>query len=210
MDSRTPIVATTLARPLPTPAPPPPVVERRPPRWLAGSAAAVALVAITALGALLRFQAFGHVNANPYYDAAVRSMALNWHNFFVGAAEPAAGVSVDKIPFDLWLQVASVKLFGFSSTALRLPEALAATAAIPLLYDLIRRLFGSVAGLVAALALGASGRRSAVELNPNSFTDATWSQRSKGILSTDTPAAGSAAPTKKLCQFSAMLRTAAS
>ena len=146
-------MATTLAPPLPTPAPPPPVVERRPPRWLAGSAAAVALVAITALGAVLRFQAFGQVHPNPYYDAAVRSMALNWHNFFVGAAEPAAGVSVDKIPFDLWLQVASVKLFGFSSTALRLPEALAATAAIPLLYDLIRRLFGSVAGLVAALAL---------------------------------------------------------
>jgi 4-amino-4-deoxy-L-arabinose transferase-like glycosyltransferase len=80
-------------------------------------------------------------------------MAQSWHNFFVGAAEPAAGVSVDKIPFDLWLQVASVKLFGFTSTALRLPEALAATAAIPLLYDLVRRLFGSVAGLVAALAL---------------------------------------------------------
>jgi 4-amino-4-deoxy-L-arabinose transferase-like glycosyltransferase len=146
-------VATTVARPLPPPAPPPPVVARRSPPWLAGWPYAVALVAITALGALLRFQAFGHVNPNPYYDAAVRSMALNWHNFFVGAAEPAAGVSVDKIPFDLWLQVASVKLFGFSSTALRLPEALAATAAIPLLYDLIRRLFGSVAGLVAALAL---------------------------------------------------------
>jgi 4-amino-4-deoxy-L-arabinose transferase-like glycosyltransferase len=146
-------VATTLARPLPTPAPPAPVVERRPPRWLAGWAAAVALVAITALGAVLRFQAFGQVHPNPYYDAAVRSMAQSWHNFFVGAAEPAAGVSVDKIPFDLWLQVASVKLFGFSSTALRLPEALGATVAIPLLYDLVRRLFGSVAGLVAALAL---------------------------------------------------------
>ena len=116
-------------------------------------AAALALVAITALGAYLRFDAFGAVHPNPYYDAAVRSMAQSWHNFFVGAADPSAGVSVDKIPFDLWLQVASVKLFGFSSTALRLPEALAATAAIPLLYDLVRRLFGSVAGLVAALAL---------------------------------------------------------
>ncbi|HEV7460121.1 MAG TPA: glycosyltransferase family 39 protein [Solirubrobacteraceae bacterium] len=110
-------------------------------------------MAITALGAYLRLNAFGEVHPNPYYDAAVRSMAQSWHNFFVGAAEPAAGVSVDKIPFDLWLQVASVKLFGFSSTALRLPEALGATAAIPLLYDLVRRLFGSTAGLVAALAL---------------------------------------------------------
>src|SRR6476660_4474552 len=63
---------------------------------------------------------------------------------------------------------------------------------------------------MTTVAARASGRRSAVELNPNSFTDATWSQRSKGILSTDTPAAGSAAPTKKLCQLSDMLRTAAS
>jgi 4-amino-4-deoxy-L-arabinose transferase-like glycosyltransferase len=151
--SRPPIVATTVARPLPPPAPPALAVARRPPRWNAGWAAALALVAITALGALLRFDAFAQVHPNPYYDAAVRSMALNWHNFVVGAADPAAGVSVDKIPLDLWLQVASVKLFGFSSTALRLPEALAASAAIPLLFDLVRRLFGSVAGLVAALAL---------------------------------------------------------
>jgi hypothetical protein len=93
-------VATTVARPLPPPAPPAPVVTRRPPRWLAGWPAAAALVAITALGAVLRFQVFGQVHPNPYYDAAVRSMAQSWHNFFVGAAEPAAGVSVDKIPFD--------------------------------------------------------------------------------------------------------------
>jgi 4-amino-4-deoxy-L-arabinose transferase-like glycosyltransferase len=146
-------VATTLVRPPPRPAAPQPLPPVRAPRWPAVSAAALALVAITALGALLRFYAFGRVHPNPYYDAAVRSMTLSWHNFFVGAAEPAAAVSVDKIPLDLWAQVASVKLFGFSSAALRLPEALAATAAIPLLYDLIRRLFGSVAGLVAALAL---------------------------------------------------------
>ena len=145
-------MATTVAR-TPPPALPGSTGTRRVPPWAAGATVAAALVAITTIGALLRFYAFAGVHPNPYYDAAVRSMALGWHNFFVGAAEPAAAVSVDKIPFDLWLQVASVKLFGFSSTALRLPEALAATAAIPLLYDLIRRLFGSVAGLVAALAL---------------------------------------------------------
>jgi hypothetical protein len=48
-------------------------------------------------------------------------------------------VPVDKAPADLWLQVASVKLFGFTSTALRLPEVtaailvLGATAAAPAL-----------------------------------------------------------------------------
>jgi 4-amino-4-deoxy-L-arabinose transferase-like glycosyltransferase len=54
---------------------------------------------------------------------------------------------------DLWLQVASTKLFGFSSVAVRLPEALAAVAAVPLVYDLVRRMFGRKAGLGAAAAL---------------------------------------------------------
>src|SRR4051794_54781 len=114
---------------------------------------AVPLAAITLVGALLRLWAFDRVPSNPFYDAAVRSMALSWHNFFFGAFEPGAQVSVDKAPADLWLQVASVKLFGFSSTSLRLPEVAAGILAIPLLYDLVRRLFGRPAGLGAAAAL---------------------------------------------------------
>ena len=43
-------------------------------------------------------------------------MGLSWHNFFFGAFEPGGSVSIDKPPVDLWLQVASVKLLGFSST----------------------------------------------------------------------------------------------
>src|SRR5262249_31998160 len=58
-----------------------------------------------------------------------------------------------KTPVDLWLQVASVKLFGYSFTTLRLPEVVAGILAIPLLYDLVRRLFGRRAGLCAAAAL---------------------------------------------------------
>jgi 4-amino-4-deoxy-L-arabinose transferase-like glycosyltransferase len=114
---------------------------------------AAALAAITAIGAALRLASFAHVPPNPYYDAAVRSMAQSWHNFFYGAFEPGGGVSIDKIPVDLWLQVASVKLLGFSSTATRLPEALAGVLAVPLLYDLVRRPFGRTAGVGAAAAL---------------------------------------------------------
>jgi 4-amino-4-deoxy-L-arabinose transferase-like glycosyltransferase len=108
---------------------------------------------ITALAAVLRLWAFDRVPGNPFYDAAVRSMSLSWHNFFFGAMEPAGQVSVDKAPADLWLQVVAVKLFGFSGVVVRLPEVLAAIAAIPLLYDLVRRLFGRTAGLGAALTL---------------------------------------------------------
>jgi 4-amino-4-deoxy-L-arabinose transferase-like glycosyltransferase len=112
-----------------------------------------AIAAITALAAVLRFADFSQVPSNSFYDAAVRSMGLSWHNFFYGAFEPAAQVSVDKTPVDLWLQVASTQLFGFSSVAVRLPEAIAGVLAVPLLYDLVRRLFGRTAGLAAAAAL---------------------------------------------------------
>src|ERR1700730_3466236 len=113
--------------------------------------AAVALIA--AVAAVLRLIDIGQVSPDPYYDAAVRSMSLSWHNFFLGAFEPGGSVSIDKPPLDLWLQVASVKLFGFSSTTLKLPEVIAGTASVPLLFAAVRRVWSVPAALAAALAL---------------------------------------------------------
>ena len=110
----------------------------------------IALASITALAAALRLVDLGAVRLDPFYDAAVRSMGTSWHNFFLGAYEPGGSVSIDKPPVDLWLQVASVKLLGWGSTSLKLPEALAGIASVPLLYAAIRRPFGVLAGLVAA------------------------------------------------------------
>ena len=112
-----------------------------------------ALALITAGAAVLRLIYIGKVAPDPFYDAAVRSMGLSWHNFFFGAFEPGASVSIDKPPVDLWLQVASVKLFGFSSTTLKLPEAFAGIVTVPLLFLAVRRMWSTRAGLAAALAL---------------------------------------------------------
>jgi 4-amino-4-deoxy-L-arabinose transferase-like glycosyltransferase len=114
---------------------------------------AFGVIALTTFAAVIRFWAFGKVQPNPFYDAAVRSMSLSWRNLLFGALEPGGSVSIDKPPVDLWLQVASVKAFGFSSVALRLPEAIAGTLAIPLVYDVVRRGFGQTAGLTAGAAL---------------------------------------------------------
>lgn len=116
------------------------------PRW------AIPLAIVT-LAAVLRLWAIGHDIANPYYDAAVRSMGLSWHNFFFGAIDPSAALSIDKPPLDLWLQVASTKLLGYNRTALALPEALGGIAAVALLYAAIARACGRLAGSLAALAL---------------------------------------------------------
>jgi 4-amino-4-deoxy-L-arabinose transferase-like glycosyltransferase len=113
----------------------------------------VALALITAVAAALRLVDLGAVRLDPFYDAAVRSMGFSWHNLFFGAYEPGGSVSIDKPPADLWLQVASVKLLGWGSTSLKLPEALAGIASVPLLYAAVKRPFGAIAGLVAAAAL---------------------------------------------------------
>jgi 4-amino-4-deoxy-L-arabinose transferase-like glycosyltransferase len=111
------------------------------------------LVALITLGAaVLRLAHIGQVPPDPFYDAAVRSMSLSWHNFFFGVYEPSGSVSIDKPPVDLWLQVISTKLLGYSTTTLKLPEAFAGIAAVPLLYALVRRIWNATAGIVAAFA----------------------------------------------------------
>ena len=119
----------------------------------AGTAEWALVAAITAAAAVLRLVHVGQVAPDPFYDAAVRSMTLSWHNFFFGAFEPGGSVSIDKPPVDLWLQVLSVKLLGFSSTTLKLPEAFAGIASVPLLYVLVRRLWSAPAGIAAAAAM---------------------------------------------------------
>jgi 4-amino-4-deoxy-L-arabinose transferase-like glycosyltransferase len=118
----------------------------------AGGLTWLTLALITAGAAVLRLIHIGQVPPDPFYDAAVKSMTLSWHNFFFGAFEPGGSVSIDKPPVDLWLQVASVKLVGFSNTSLKLPEALAGTLAVPLLFGVVRRMWSTPAGLAAAVA----------------------------------------------------------
>ncbi len=105
------------------------------------------------VAAVLRLWSIGLDAQNPFYDAAVRSMGLSWHNFFFGALDPSGKLAIDKPPVDLWLQVASTKLLGFNRTALALPETLGGIAAVALLYAAVTRAYGRVAGGLAALAL---------------------------------------------------------
>ena len=91
--------------------------------------------------------------ANLYYAATVKSMLQSWHNFFFVSFDPGGFVTVDKPPLGFWIQAASAKLFGFSGFSILLPEALAGVLSVGLIYVLVRRIFGTAAGLLAALAL---------------------------------------------------------
>lgn len=114
----------------------------------------IALGAILILSAVLNFIGLNQEGyANSYYAAAVKSMLQSWHNFFFVSFDPGGFVTVDKPPLGFWLQTLSAKIFGFSSFSLLLPEALAGVLAVALLYYLVRRAFGTGAGLIAALTL---------------------------------------------------------
>lgn len=126
----------------------------------------LALGAIMVLAALLRFanlEAIGQ--ANTYYTAAVASMLQSWPNFFFVAAEPGGSVSVDKPPLGLWLQTLSAFFLGVNGFAVVLPQLLAGLAAVLLLFHLVQRSFGPLAGLLAALALAVTPVAIAVERN---------------------------------------------
>lgn len=117
----------------------------------------VALGAVLLLAAFLdfwRLRLNGY--ANEYYAGAVRSMTSSWHDFLFASFDRGGLVSVDKPPLALWVEAASAKLFGYSGVTILLPEALAGVLAVWLLYLLVARHFGRLAGLAAALALAVS------------------------------------------------------
>jgi 4-amino-4-deoxy-L-arabinose transferase-like glycosyltransferase len=91
--------------------------------------------------------------ANDYYSAAVRSMAGSWHDFLYGSFDAKGLMTVDKPPLALWVEALSVKIFGFNSLAILVPQALMGVASVGLLYDLTRRRWGRIAGTVAGLGL---------------------------------------------------------
>src|SRR6202162_1861224 len=112
--------------------------------------ARICLAAILAMAAALRFWRLGETGfITPYYLAGVRSMMAGWHNFFYNAFDPAGFVSLDKPPVAFWLQTASAKLLGFGTVSVLLPQVLAGLASILVLYALVRRRFGTSAGLLA-------------------------------------------------------------
>ncbi len=117
----------------------------------------VALGGIMLISLFMNFFQLGQNGfGNLYYAAGIRSMLDNWHNFFFVSYDPGGFVTIDKPPLGFWLQVASAKLLGFTPFSVFLPQAIAGVLSVLLLYYLVKRHFGVVAGLLAALALALS------------------------------------------------------
>ena len=130
------------------------VVRGRPadPVWVRPSL--IAIVALAAALCLWDLTISGY--ANTYYAAAARAASESWKAWFFGALDPGSFITVDKPPLSLWLMGLSARALGFSSFSILLPQALCTIAAVGLLYATVRRVFGPVAGLVAAAVLAVS------------------------------------------------------
>ncbi|EDK33400.1 glycosyltransferase family 39 protein [Clostridium kluyveri] len=114
----------------------------------------VALILIVVLSSILNFvnlsiEGYG----NSYYAAAVKSMTMSFKNFFFVSFDPAGFVSIDKPPLGFWIQAIFAKIFGFSGASIILPQALAGVISVILIYFIVKRAFGSMAGLISALCL---------------------------------------------------------
>ena len=102
---------------------------------------------IVVLAAALRlWQLEANGFGTEYYAAGVRSALQGAWLFFYNAFDPAGFISLDKPPVVFWIQTAFAGLLGFSGWAIHLPQALAGTASVAILYRLVRRPFGAAAG----------------------------------------------------------------
>jgi 4-amino-4-deoxy-L-arabinose transferase-like glycosyltransferase len=102
-----------------------------------------------------------------YYAAGVRSMLQSGSLFFYNAFDPAGALSLDKPPVAFWIQTAFAWVMGFSGWSIHLPQILAGTASVAILYRLVQRPFGAAAALIAALLLAITPISVAIDRSNN-------------------------------------------
>lgn len=91
--------------------------------------------------------------ANDYYAATVQSMASSWHNFIYGSFDMSGVMTVDKPPLAFWVQALSVKVFGYGTLSMLVPQALMGVASVALTYDIVDRQWGRYPALIGGAVL---------------------------------------------------------
>ena len=119
------------------------------PAWVRPSLVGVGLLA----GMLYLWQLTVSGYANTYYAMAAQAGSQSWSAWFFGSLDAANFITLDKPPASLWVTGLAVRLFGLSSWSILLPQALMGVATVLLLFAVVRRSFGPVAGLIAALVM---------------------------------------------------------
>ncbi|HEY2723627.1 MAG TPA: glycosyltransferase family 39 protein [Pseudonocardiaceae bacterium] len=134
-----------------------------------GAAVRIVLGLTSVLAGISYAWVLDRVPLEPYYAAAVRSMAGSWHDSAFGAFDPAGTVTLDKLPGAFWVQALAARLLGVHTWTLVLPQVVEGVLTVLVLYRAVRRLGGPAAGLAAAVVLAASP--SVVALNRGNISD---------------------------------------
>ena len=90
---------------------------------------------------------------NSFYAAAVQAGSKSWKAWFFGSLDAGNSITVDKPPAALWVMGLSARIFGFNSWSMLVPQAFEGVAAVGLLYAMVKRWAGPVAGLAAGAIL---------------------------------------------------------
>jgi 4-amino-4-deoxy-L-arabinose transferase-like glycosyltransferase len=122
------------------------------PRW--ARPGLIALLLGTAALYLWGLSANGY--ANEFYAAAAQAGSRSWKAWFFGSLDAGNSITVDKTPASLWVMGLSIRLFGLSSWALLVPQALMGVGTVALVVAAVRRTVrrpgpALLAGLVMAL-----------------------------------------------------------
>lgn len=79
-------------------------------------------------------------------------MSVSWTAFLYGGYDPAASITLDKLPGAFMVQALSVRIFGLHTWSVILPQVIASVVTVLVLYRVVRRWRGPVAGMFAAAA----------------------------------------------------------
>ena len=119
------------------------------PRW--ERPAVVGLLVATAVLYVWDLSASGW--ANSFYAAAAQAGSQSWTAFLYGASDAAGSITVDKPPASLWVMALSVRVFGLSSWAILVPQALMGVASVGVVWASVRRQLSAGAALLAGAVL---------------------------------------------------------
>lgn len=119
------------------------------PRWARPALVGLLLAAL----ALYTWNLTSSGYANSFYSAAVQAGSESWKAFFYGSSDAASAITVDKPPASLWIMALSVRVFGLSSFAILIPQALMGVATVGVVHATVKRHFGEAAGLIAGLVV---------------------------------------------------------
>ncbi|MHB8242509.1 MAG: ArnT family glycosyltransferase [Solirubrobacteraceae bacterium] len=115
-----------------------------------------ALLTVAALAGVAYGWGMNGAVLESFYGAAARSMSMSWHDFLFGAVDPLGTVTVDKLPGALWPQALLLRILGFHTWVVVVPQVLEGVATILVLFRVVRRLAGPIAGILAIAILATS------------------------------------------------------